>query len=157
MKSGVTKVVVGTGNLTAGQQWMAASDGRAIPATAGLVAAGVCLIGATVGKLATVTVGEQTGAGGALATNGLVSTEAGKIMKMGSITVSAAQAAANTCVIATGLTTIAFAIVQVKDTGNNVVTSDADVTFANGNLTVADGSTYNTVENYIITYTVYGV
>lgn len=58
---GVSKVMVGTGNLTAGQVWEAAADGTAIPATTGKVGMGTVLIGAVAGKLATVTVGFAQG------------------------------------------------------------------------------------------------
>lgn len=80
----------------------------------------------------------------------------GSLTVGGRLTTSAAQASANTIVIATGLGTIQGAIVQVVDSGNNVVTSDADVTFSAGNLTVADGSTYNTVAGQIVNWLVWG-
>lgn len=58
---GVTKVMVGTGDLTAGAVWEAAADGTAIAATTGKVGMGTVLIGAVAGKLATVTVGFAQG------------------------------------------------------------------------------------------------
>jgi hypothetical protein len=58
---GVTKVVAGTGGLTAGQVWEAAADGKAIAATTGKVGMGTVLIGATADTLATVTVGFAQG------------------------------------------------------------------------------------------------
>lgn len=58
---GVSKVMVGTGGLTAGQVWEAAADGTAIVATTGKVGMGTVLIGAAAGKLATVTVGFAQG------------------------------------------------------------------------------------------------
>jgi len=58
---GVSKVMVGTGDLAAGGIWEAAADGSAIPATTGKVGMGTVLIGAVAGKLATVTVGFATG------------------------------------------------------------------------------------------------
>jgi hypothetical protein len=58
---GVSKVMVGTGGLTAGSVWEAAADGTAIAATTGKVGMGTVLIGAAAGKLATVTVGFATG------------------------------------------------------------------------------------------------
>jgi len=36
-----------------------------------------------------------------------------------------------------------MAFLQVRDTGNNIVTTDADVTFTGNILTIADGSTFN--------------
>jgi hypothetical protein len=42
-----------------------------------------------------------------------------------------------------GLSAIHGAIVQVLDSGNNVVTTDADVTWSGNSLTIADGSTFN--------------
>lgn len=80
----------------------------------------------------------------------------GNVSLGGRVTTSAAQASANAVVIATGLTTILGAIIQVVDAGNNVVTSDADVTFSGGNLTVADGATYNTVSGQIINWIAWG-
>lgn len=73
------------------------------------------------------------------------------------VTISAGQAAANAVAITTGFSTIAAAFVMVLDTGNNVVTSDADVTISGGTLTVADGSTYNTVEAYKLHWIAVGV
>jgi len=85
--------------------------------------------------------------GGAIKYNGVANTG---VVKSGVTTVSAAQATANTVAITTGLSSITAAQVMVLNTGNNVVTSDADITTSTGTLTVADGSTYNTVENYLI-------
>lgn len=85
--------------------------------------------------------------GGAIKYNGVANTG---VVKAGITTVSAAQASANTVAITTGLTSITAVQVMVLNTGNNVVTADADITFSGGTLTVADGSTYNTVENYLI-------
>lgn len=70
---------------------------------------------------------------------------------------TAGEASANTMTLTTGLTTIVSAIVQVLDAGNNVVTTDADVTFSGGNIIVADGSTYNTVAGQIVKYIACGV
>lgn len=78
-------------------------------------------------------------------------------VRAGITTVSAAQASANAVAITTGLTTITAVQVMVLNTGNNVVTSDADITFSGGTLTVADGSTYNTVEDYLIHWIAVGV
>ncbi len=84
--------------------------------------------------------------GGLIAYNGVIQpVVAGAI-----VTISAAQASANAVVIDTGLTTISAVNIQVLNTGNNVVTSDADITISGGTVTVADGSTYNTVENYLL-------
>lgn len=63
--------------------------------------------------------------------------------------VSAGQAAANAAVIDTGLTTITALSVMVLRAGN-VVTSDADVTFVGGVVTIADGATYNTTAADVI-------
>lgn len=59
---GVTKIVVGTGDLAAGATWEAAADGTGITAATGKVGKGTVLIGNSAGKLATVTVGFATGA-----------------------------------------------------------------------------------------------
>lgn len=85
--------------------------------------------------------------GGSLKYNGVANTGA---TRAGIITVSAAQASANAVAITTGLATVGAVNIQVLNTGNNVVTSDADITISGGTVTVADGSTYNTVENYLI-------
>lgn len=66
------------------------------------------------------------------------------------------EAGANTLTIATGLAHITSAIVQVLDAGNNVVTTDADVTWSAGNLTIADGATYNTVAGQVINWEAFG-
>lgn len=42
-----------------------------------------------------------------------------------------------------GLSVIHGAIIQVLDSGNNVATTDADVTWSGNVLTLADGSTFN--------------
>ena len=58
---GVTKILVGTGDLAAGGLWETAADGTGIAATTGKVGMGTVLIGAVAGKLATVTVGFAQG------------------------------------------------------------------------------------------------
>lgn len=156
MRDGVTKVMVGVGGLTAGQTWETAADGTAIAVTSGKVGAGLVLIGAVQGLLATVTVGKQDGSAGALATNGVVAPAAGKKINGGSHTTTAGEAAANTLSIAHGMTTVTGIQIMVRDAGNNVVTSDADVTVVGANIVVADGATYNTVENQVIDWIVFG-
>lgn len=74
----------------------------------------------------------------------------------GSYTVIAADDTANTKVIATGLTTITTATVQIIRSGK-VVSSDPAVSFSAGNLTVSDGSTYVLTTNDVINWTAYGV
>jgi len=55
---GVTKVLVGTGDLTAGALWGTSSTGTAIAKTTDKDHySGVCLIGAAAGEYATVTIG----------------------------------------------------------------------------------------------------
>lgn len=157
MQIGVTKVMVGVGDLVAGAIWETAADGTAITATSAKVGAGTVIIGGVAGTLATVTVGLQSGMAGALAANGVVAPAAGKVVAGGSHSTTGGEAGANAIVIATGLTTITTVIVQVLTAGNAVATSDAVVTFANGNLTITDGSTYNTVSGQIINWLVYGV
>lgn len=61
MAIGVTKIVVGTGDLAAGATWESASDGTGITCTTAKAGMGTVLIGAVAGKLATVTVGFATG------------------------------------------------------------------------------------------------
>ena len=74
----------------------------------------------------------------------------------GAYSVTSGDATANLATIATGLTTVATAVVQVLDTGSNVVTADADVTISGANIVVADGSTYNTVQGYVIRWIALG-
>ena len=62
---GVTKLIAGAGDLAAGAQWEANSDGKGITAATGKVGMGTVLIGAVAGGVATVTVG--IGAGNTLA------------------------------------------------------------------------------------------
>lgn len=49
-----------------------------------------------------------------------------------------------------GLRTVKGAIVQVLDSGNRVVTSDADITFSGDKVIVADGGTFSLADTYII-------
>lgn len=69
----------------------------------------------------------------------------GKV-RAGIHTVTAAEASDGTLAIATGLTSVTALNIMVVSTGNNLATSDADVTISGGTVTIADGSTYNTVE-----------
>lgn len=73
----------------------------------------------------------------------------------GSHTITSDEATANAVVIDTGLDTVSGAIAQVLNAGN-VATSDADITWSGGNVTVADGSTYNTVAGYVINWIAWG-
>lgn len=79
---------------------------------------------------------------------------------VGTHTVTSAQASANTSIIdlSDAMKVVEGGVVQIVDSGNNVVTSDADITFGGtaGTLTVADGSTYNTTAGYLIRYVVWG-
>lgn len=75
----------------------------------------------------------------------------------GQYTVTSDDATANAATIATGHTTVAVAVAQVVDSGNNVVTSDADITWSAGNLIVADGGSYNTTAGYKVRWIAYGV
>lgn len=61
MAIGVTKLLVGAGDLAAGALWESAADGTGITAATGKVGMGTVLIGAVAGKLATVTVGFAQG------------------------------------------------------------------------------------------------
>lgn len=56
MVSGVSKVVTGTGDLTAGDLVQAAADGTGITAASGDYSIGICLIGASAGENATILV-----------------------------------------------------------------------------------------------------
>ena len=57
MGVGVSKVMVGTGDLAADAEWQAGADGKAIAAASGDIVGGTVLIGAAAGEYATVTVG----------------------------------------------------------------------------------------------------
>ena len=54
---GISRVIVGTGGLTAGQKWMTDGNGAAVLATTGKHAVGIVLQGAIATEIATVTVG----------------------------------------------------------------------------------------------------
>lgn len=79
-----------------------------------------------------------------------------KKLASGEYTVTSADASANASAIVTGLKSIDSVIVQVKSSGNNVLTSDADITHSGGTITVADGSTYNTTAGYIVSWLAVG-
>jgi|GEM_PF-2171737 len=103
---------------------------------------------------------EQTTSGGdnPLNLNGTVKRN-GLIMQMpvmGNHTVTSGEATANTVTIATGLATVSSAQVQVVDASNKVVTADAVVSFSAGNITVADGTTFNLTAGYVIRYLAVG-
>jgi hypothetical protein len=83
-------------------------------------------------------------------------TAAGVKVAAGEYTTTSDDATANTLTITTGLTAVTYAVVQVVNSGNNVVTSDADVTFATGTIVVADGSTYNTVAGQKVRWIAFG-
>jgi len=58
---GVSKVVVGTGNIAAGDLVQAAADGTAIAAATGDFTVGICVIGASAGENATIVVMPSSG------------------------------------------------------------------------------------------------
>lgn len=90
---------------------------------------------------------------GALMGAGFVPVDAQQVT--GSHTVTSGEASANAVVIDTGLDTITGAICQVLNAGN-VATSDADITWSGSDLTIADGSSYNTVAGYVINWIAFG-
>lgn len=70
---------------------------------------------------------------------------------------SAADATANTLsVTVNGLRAILGAIIMVLNSGNNVATSDADVTWSGNVLTIADGSTFDIASTMNIYMIVWG-
>lgn len=77
---------------------------------------------------------------------------------VGKHTVTSAGATANTLSIdlSGDLAAIDGHLIQVLDSGDRVVTSDADVTASGGTLTVADGASFNLTAGYIIHYIVFG-
>ena len=73
-------------------------------------------------------------------------------------TATAGEASGGTLDIVTGLTTVSTFKIMALDTGNNVVTADADVTESSGTITVADGAaTFAVTENYLIHWVAIGV
>lgn len=58
---GVSKVLVGTGDLAANAQVQTNANGEAIAAASGDYSLGTCLIGASAGEYATILVGGSTG------------------------------------------------------------------------------------------------
>ncbi len=75
----------------------------------------------------------------------------------GEYTVQAADDTANQTVIATGLTTITNAIVQIKASDNKIiVTADAATSWSAGNLTVADGTVYAMAAGQKISWLAFG-
>lgn len=81
---------------------------------------------------------------------------AGKMMAGGAHAVTGGEGSAHTCTMATGLTTISAAVVQVIRSGK-VATSDASVSYTGGNLVVADGSTYALTSGDVLNWIAYGV
>lgn len=75
--------------------------------------------------------------------------------KISSHVVTSGEATANTVTIATGLNSIIGKLVQVLRS-NVDVTGDAVITSSNGDLTVADGSTFNLTAGDVINYAVGG-
>ena len=69
-------------------------------------------------------------------------------------TVTSAEAAADKVEINTGMAGATGFIVQVVSSGK-VATLDAALSIADGVLTVGDGTTYNTVENNVISWIVF--
>jgi len=78
------------------------------------------------------------------------------IVRSGIHTATAGEASAGTLAITTGLSSVSAHIVQVLDTGNRVVTSDADITESSGALTVADGGSFAVTENYLVHWVAVG-
>lgn len=60
MMAGVSKVVAGTGGLTAGDKWTPEADGDAVAAAIGDRICGTVLQGASAGGIATVTIGLES-------------------------------------------------------------------------------------------------
>lgn len=77
-------------------------------------------------------------------------------VKAGAYSMDADDATANSATIASGLASITTVICQVVDSGNNVVTSDADITTSSGNIVVADGSTFNVTDGYVVRWIAIG-
>jgi hypothetical protein len=149
MVDGVSKVIAGD-TLVAGTKWMNAADGTAIPWTTGHVAAGQVLIGAS------VTLGGQNAAAGYSETNAVVAAAAGKQINGGVDTVSATEASATTMNIAHGLGTCVAVSIMILDTGNQLVTTDADVTISGANIVVAAGDGFVLTENYKVHWIAFG-
>ena len=52
---------------------------------------------------------------------------------------------------------ITGAVVQVLDNGNNIVTSDADITWSGNVLTIANGSSFSLAATYTANCIVWGI
>lgn len=62
IRSGIVKMVIGTGGLTSGTQWMVAADGTAVTATGtGKYPMGYVVAGGNAGEIASVSIGDGVG------------------------------------------------------------------------------------------------
>lgn len=59
--------------------------------------------------------------------------------------------------VVAGLSKVTAAIVQITDSGGNVVTSDVDITFDGNTITLADGSSFSLADTYIATIIAWGI
>jgi hypothetical protein len=67
----------------------------------------------------------------------------GSALPIVAFTVSVTGTTTSEDITVQGLRVVRGVILQVRDTGNNVVTSDVDVTFSGNVITIADGASFN--------------
>lgn len=60
-------------------------------------------------------------------------------------------------IVVAGLSKVTAAIVQITDSGGNVVTSDVDITYSGNTITIADGSSFSLADTYVATIIAWGV
>lgn len=134
--------------------------------TGGTVTAGLAVVTTTNKYLDELRIGSvyigagtdnaQVTATAAILNNALASTASASKFVGGSYTTNTTDAGANSLAIVTGLASITGHSIIVYDTNNKQVTSDAVITVAGGTITVADGSTYNTVDGQIVKWLAFG-
>ena len=59
--------------------------------------------------------------------------------------------------VVAGLSKVTAAIIQITDSGGNVVTSDVDITYSGNTITIADGSSFSLADTYVATIIAWGV
>lgn len=98
---------------------------------------------------------DKTSTLAAAVANPMASTASGKKFVGGSHSVTAGEDTANTTTIATGITAVSAAGVQIVRSGK-VVSSDPAVSFSAGNLVVADGSSYVLTSGDVLNWWAFG-
>ena len=60
-------------------------------------------------------------------------------------------------IVVPGLSKVTASVVQITDSGGNVVTSDADITYSGNTITIADGSSFSLADTYVATIIAWGI